>query len=331
MGAEVAVVVNPIAGHGRTRRLWPAVAKAMEERGLAFDASYTAGPRDASRLAAEAARAGYRMIVSVGGDGTLNEVVNGFLGVDASARPEARVGVVSCGTGCDLVRTLGIPRGVAGVAALAAGHSRLIDVGQAAFHLPDGGGGLRYFVNAADLGLGADVAERVNRGSKRLGGFLSFLAAAAISIAKAEFKPVEYVLDDEPAVAVRAGLVFVANGRYAAGGMHFAPQAELDDGLLDVVILREIPRPELLFSLFPRVYRAAHIGHPQVLYRKAARVVVSSPEPMLLEVDGELPGNAPVEFTIRRRALRIAVPAGQGQPDRCGAADRRSLQASEML
>lgn len=315
MGAEIAVVVNPVAGHGRTRRLWPAVARAMQEAGLTFDASFTSGPGDACTLAAEAARAGYSLVVAVGGDGTLNEVVNGLLASDAPRSSDVRLGVVSCGTGCDLIRTLGIPRGVAGVSALAGGESRPIDVGQVTYRAPDGTPGRRCFVNAGDLGLGAEVARRVNRGSKRLGGFLSFFVGGAVSIVKVRFQPVEYVVDDEPPVADVAGLVFVANGRYAAGGMLFAPQAELDDGLFDVVLLREVSRPELLFDLFPRVYRGAHLGHPRVVHRKAARLVVSSPEPLHLEVDGELPGGAPAEFTLLPRAIRVAVPAGQGRPD----------------
>lgn len=315
MGAEIAVVVNPVAGHGRTRRLWPAVARAMREAGLAFDASFTSGPGDACVLAAEAARAAYGMVAAVGGDGTLNEVVNGLLASGAPRSSDVRLGIVSCGTGCDLIRTLGIPRGLAGVTTLASGESRPIDVGQVTYRAPDGTPGRRHFVNGGDLGLGAEVARRVNQGSKRLGGFLSFFVGGAVSIVQARFQPVEYVIDDEPPVTDRTGLIFVANGRYAAGGMLIAPRAELDDGLLDVVLLREVSKPELLLDLFPRVYRGAHLDHPRVLYRKATRLVVSSPEPLRLEVDGELPGGAPAEFTLLPRILRVAVPAGQGRAE----------------
>lgn len=360
MASRIAVIVNPTAGHGRTGKLWPAVARAMTAEGLAFDATFTKGPGDASTLAADARRAGYEIVVSVGGDGTLNEVVNGLIGgligsgigsrrdevsldvihprrpappvheaprdpahgppaSDETATPSpaahdlagiARltVGVISSGTGSDLVRSLRIPPGVAGVRVLASGQSRVIDLGLTTYRNQTGGVSRRYFVNAADLGIGAEVARRVNEGNRRLGGFLSFFLTAVAAIVTARFDPVEYSLDDGEARTTRAALIFAANGRFAGHAMEFAPRAELDDGLLDVVVLNEVSKPELLFGLLPRVYRGAHLGHPKVSFSRASRLRVASSAALYLEVDGEVVGQTPIEVSVLPRALRILAP-----------------------
>jgi YegS/Rv2252/BmrU family lipid kinase len=308
--ADTAVIVNPVAGHGRTRQLWPSLARAIAARGLKFDASFTTGPAEASRLAAEAARSGYSTVVSVGGDGTLNEVVNGLLSDGTVAVPT--LGVISSGTGGDLVRTLGIPHGVPGAAVLGSRRTRVLDVGLASYRTHDGKPASRYFVNSADLGIGAVVSERVNRGARQLGGFLSFFSQALAGIIGGEFVPVEYTLDGGPKIASTVGLVFAANGRFAAHAMMFAPQAELDDGKLDVLILRQMSKLELLFGLFPKVYRGTHVGHPKVYYGKASRITVSASRRLLLELDGEVPGQAPVEIVVVPAALRVLVPELEG-------------------
>lgn len=320
MGADVTVIINPVAGHGRGGRLWPDVEAALRARGVSFDAHFTGGTGDATILAAQAVRAGYRLVVAVGGDGTLNEVVNGLF-VDGAPDPtRLSLGVVSCGTGCDLIKSLGIPRGLPAVDALAGDESLLMDVGQATFRAPNGETRRRYFVNAADLGIGADVVARVNRGSKRLGGLLTFLASAVTSIVKSHPYQMRFQLDDEPEAEIRTDLLYVANGRYAAGGMMFAPKASLDDGLFDIISVKPVSRPDLLVRILPKVYSGKHLDSPKVEFRRARRIRVSSPEWLGLEMDGELPGEAPVEIEMLPRALRVVVPAGSGRPAEGGRA-----------
>ena len=327
MGAEVSVIVNPIAGHGRASRVWPEVSAALRSRGIDFDANVTGGPGDAAEYAARAVRAGSRLVVAVGGDGTLNEVVNGLF-VDGPPDPtRTTLGIISCGTGCDLVKTLGIPRGVGGVEALVSNETLLMDVAQAVFRAPDGETRRRYFANAADLGVGVEITARVNRGSKRLGGFLSFAVSAVTSLVASRPREIRVAFDGEPTTTFMTDLVIVANGRYAGGGMMFAPRAVIDDGLLDVIALEPVSRLQLLLDIFPKVYSGKHIDHRKVIFRRARRLVVSAPAPLGLEMDGELPGEAPVEFSILPRALRVAVPAGGGRPLRTdrGADVARSL------
>lgn len=306
MPTRTLAIVNPTAGHGRTKALWPEVERALRAHGLDFEAELTTAPGDATALAASAVRAGIDLVVAVGGDGTVNEVVNGLLADGVAAPPT--LGLVSSGSGCDLIRTLGIPKGVAAVDVLARGRPRPVDVGRVSYQARDGTPTTRYFVNAADLGLGAEVAERVNRSGKRFGGFLTFLGNAVVTLVGARFKTIAYSSDGGEASITRAGIVFIANGQYAGGGMHFAPGARVDDGLFDVIVLQEVGRAALLADLLPRVYRGAHLGHPAVIHYQAREITVSSTDPLLLELDGEQPGRAPATFTLLPRAIRIVLP-----------------------
>jgi diacylglycerol kinase (ATP) len=303
--ADFAVIVNPAAGHGRAARIWPDVASHMRGTGIQFEAQMTSGPGDATRLAADAQRAGYATVVAMGGDGTVNEVVNGLLRDGAAT---ARLGVLSSGTGSDFVRTLGVGRGVEGVSALT-GHARRIDVG--AIRTP-GGDHQRYFVNAGDVGLGAEAADRVNRGSKRLGGFVSFLVGAVSTIATYQCKEVEFCIDGGQSTRQKLELIVVANGRCFAGGMRVAPEAELDDGLFDVVWLVEGPKPVIIGQVLPAVYGGKHLGHPLIRHTRASRVVITADPSARVELDGEVVGSGPVEFRIVPAALEVLVPGAPG-------------------
>ena len=301
MGADYAVIVNPTAGHGRAGRIWPEVAKTMGRLGIGFDVQTTGGPGEATRFAAEAQRAGYSSVVAMGGDGTVSEVVNGLF---AEGQPTARLGVLSSGPGSDLVRTLGIPRGVAGVEALT-GESRVIDVGLVTTRTT---GTRRYFVNAGDVGLGAEAAERVNRSTKLLGGFASFLIGAITTII--EYQPIELEigLDGSPPSRRKAPLVVVANGRCFAGGMRIAPRAELDDGLFDVVMLDDVPKLELIGRILPAVYSGTHVNHPKVTCYTARTVAITPVGNARLELDGEVVGPGAVDFSLIPRSLTVLAP-----------------------
>jgi diacylglycerol kinase (ATP) len=301
LATDFAVIVNPAAGHGRSGRIWPEVSARMRELGLRFDAQTTSGPGEATAFAAEAQRAGYATVVALGGDGTVSEVVNGLF---ANGKPSARLGILSSGTGSDFVRTLGIPRGVEGVESLTAGVRR-IDVGLVR---NESDGTSRYFVNAGDVGLGAEAADRVNRGSKALGGFMSFLVGAVTTIATYQCKEIEFSLDNEPSARQRIALIVVANGRCFAGGMRVAPHAELDDGLFDVAILAEGSKAALIGQVLPAVYSGKHIGHPLVRYLRATRVRIRPGPSTRLELDGEVVGSGAVEFQIVPDALEVAAP-----------------------
>ncbi len=297
------VIVNPAAGAYSTRRKWPIISKLLERIGLSFDFEYTEGVGHAIELARAAASDGYQCLVAVGGDGTLNEVANGILHSTGAAK--TALGVVSTGTGSDFVRSAGIPRDYAAACSVLTSSRRLsIDVGVVEYQR-EGRTLQRFFVNAAGTGFDAAVVRATERLPKFFGGTVPYVAGVLRTLFSYKNKPVVVRVGDE----VERGRVLnvvVANGGYIGGGMHIVPGAELGDGLLDVAIVGDMGKFELLKEL-PKVYKGTHINHPKFKMMKAARVTVESPEPMLLYADGELLGECPVSFWVMPGALSIVV------------------------
>lgn len=306
--ASVAVIVNPHSANGSTGRSWPALGRLFAEAGLDFRWEYTPGPLAATDLTRQALRAGYGTILSVGGDGTLNEVVNGFFGEDGTPlNPEACLGVIPRGTGCDFARTAGIPRNeLAALRRVMAAPPHRVDVGRVRFRGLDGHLAQRFFLNVADAGLGGETVRRVNGGSKALGGPVSFLAGALASLVLYRNKDVAVCVDGRELPRSRVSIVAVANGQYFGGGMRIAPGARLDSGVFEVIVVGDVSRPDLVWNL-PRVYRGSHLTHPKVARLVGRQIVLKSAETVCLDVDGEQPGFLDAEFSILPGALRLRM------------------------
>jgi YegS/Rv2252/BmrU family lipid kinase len=292
-------VVNPAAGGGRTGRAWARLREAFAAA-LPGDAVMTTGPGDGVRAAREAAEAGATLVVSVGGDGTLNEVVNGVL---ASGRAVS-VGAVLTGRGRDACRNFGIPRDPhAAIRALADGRDARVDVGRAEW--PDGR--RRWFVISAGAGFDADVARRAASSGAR--GALPYVAAVIGGVRRHRPRPASLELDGvaEPPAPITA--VVVANAPYFGGGMKIAPAADPADGVLDVVVLGALGRLELVAWL-PTIFSGRHLANPRVQARRARRVRVDAPAPLPTQVDGETVGTTPWTLSVEPGALRLRVPRG---------------------
>lgn len=301
---KTAVVVNPASANGLTARRWPEIAGLMENEGISFDTFMTEAPEHATELTRRALRDGCDLVVSVGGDGTHNEVMNGFFTPEDPLRREAQLGFISMGTGSDLIKTLGIPKDPAeAVKHLLAAPPRAVDVGRLSFCNHRGDREVRYFVNIAGLGLDGDTVDRVNRTSKALGGFISFLWGTVASLMLYRNKEMAITVDDQPVFEGVVTIVAVANGRYFGGGMCIAPHAVMEDGLFDIVILHSLSKLNLLANL-PKVYRGAHLDHPQCITLRGRKVAVQTEE-ALLNLDGEQPGRGPAEVELLPLALQV--------------------------
>ena len=297
------VIVNPVAGACSTHRKWPHISQLLRHVGLSFDYEYTEGVGHAIELAKAAAGDEYRYVVAVGGDGTVNEVANGILG--SAAADSMALGVVSTGTGSDFARSVGIPRHyVSACSSLASSRRLLIDVGVVEFK-SKGQSLRRFFVNEAGVGFDAAVVEATGRLPKYFGGTIPYLTGLVRALFGYKNKAVVVGVDSK-VEAKRILSVIVANGGYCGGGMHVAPGAELDDSLLDVVIIGDIGKFELLKAL-PMVYKGTHITHPKVTMGKAAHITVESSERILVQADGELLGQGPASFWLKPAALTIVV------------------------
>jgi diacylglycerol kinase (ATP) len=301
-----AIIVNRNAANGRAGKAWPDVEQAIRRVLGNFAVYFTEYTGHATGLVRNALMDGHNRIVSFGGDGTHNEVLNGFFSGGAPINPEAALALIPHGTGCDLARTLGLPRGRDAAAWLASPHTIPCDVGRVSFTLPDGSYDIRYFINVADFGAGGEVVRRVNQTTKFFGGFASFLYGCVATLATYRNPHVLLELDG----VVREGRlvnVIVANGQYYGGGMHVAPEARLDSGEFDVYVIGDIRRLEAIMNL-PKLYRGLLLKRiDKVEYFRARRIAAYSDETVLLNLDGEQPGRLPIRIEIIPSAIRLVA------------------------
>lgn len=301
---EMMLIVNPASANGRTGKHWPELQARLVAEGLAFDWQFTSGPRHATELARQAIGKGYRTIVSVGGDGTTNEIVNGFFTPDgAPLNPDVTLGILPQGTGGDLGRYLKLRKGTDdAIRRLIAGVSRQIDLGRVTLTV-GGQRQSRMYINIADVGLGGDTCNRVNTTTKAFGGFISFLWAMLATVATYRNKQMTVSVDGRQIMSGKSMTTVVANGQFFGGGMHIAPEAQLDDGLFDVVVVADLSKPELIANL-SRLYNGTILTHPKVSLVRGRHVAIHCPD-AVVEVDGEYGGTADAEFDLVPRALRF--------------------------
>jgi YegS/Rv2252/BmrU family lipid kinase len=305
------IVVNPQSQNGQLGRQWLHLSGLIRRELGSFEEARTRGPGDATRLAREALEGGAARVVAIGGDGTINEVANGFFDGERPVAPDAALGILPFGTGGDFRKTLRIPRDISRAArVLARGGTRRIDVGLLEYTRRDGATASRVFVNIASFGISGVVDRYVNTSSKRLGGRLSFLVATARATVHFRNQRVRMVFDDDQAAGVDMTIntVAVANGRYFGGGMFIAPDAELDDGLFDVVSLGDFSVKEMLMNS-RRIYDGSHLSIDKVGFRRASKVRAEplNGESVELDVDGETPGILPASFRILPKALNLVT------------------------
>jgi diacylglycerol kinase (ATP) len=302
------VILNPAAGQGRAERLWPGMAGRVRALGVSFTQAVTCGPGDAIELARQAVEAGAARIVVAGGDGTLNEVVNGCVRARVEGTRLPELALLPIGTGTDFARGLGIGSVEEALAALQGGHARPIDLGVVRYCDEAGRERERAFINVADFGLGPVVSDHIAHGSRWLGQ-AAYLYGALRAIAGYRQAEVRLTVDDVLTYAGPSGILAVGNGRYFGGGMAITPKARPDDGLLDVVVLGATDRRELAGGLLPRVYRGTHLRHPAVHLARGSRVTIEAMPPLPLEVDGEVVGTTPASFTLLSYRVDVLVPA----------------------
>ncbi|MEA4849028.1 MAG: diacylglycerol kinase family protein [Clostridiaceae bacterium] len=304
---KIYVIVNPVSANGKTAREWPQFRKVLTDSGYEFEAALTEYPGHAVELSRKALKLGYRTIMSVGGDGTMNEVVNGFFEGGRLIDENSRLVVFSRGTGCDFIRTLGIDKGIEALLdILDRDREKQIDVGCVSFTGRSGKRVSRYFLNIADIGIGAETANRVNKHSKRLSGFLSFMFGAVSAMLTYKNRDFKVVIDDEIALCERINSVIVANGKYFGGGMMVAPDAVIDDGIFDIIIFGDLSKPDIIKS-FPQIYKGGHMSHPKLKHYRGSKVKAASGGKSLIEVDGEIPGRDDAVFELMPKALKILI------------------------
>jgi diacylglycerol kinase (ATP) len=300
------VIVNPVAGGGSVRRQWPHIKEQLNNTGLSFDYEFTNSIGHAAELARQAAETGYNCVVVVGGDGTVNEVANGIL--NSSRSDKILLGIVSAGSACSFARSLGIVRDYAGACSRLMGKSRaVIDVGvvqcQSDGHLIQ-----RYFVNFADVGLGSAIVDAWRHLPGQLGRGVNHTLRTAQAL-KCLFNyrnaSVKLQEGDDSETIVSSDII-ISNGQYFGDGMQIAPHAKMDDGLLDVLSVRDLGRSELL-KIWPRLYSGSHIGNSKIKEAKTTCIKIESEDVLLVEADGVILGQTPASFWVTPAALTVAI------------------------
>ncbi|MFO1406023.1 MAG: diacylglycerol kinase family protein [Steroidobacteraceae bacterium] len=308
------VIVNPASGLSHARGRWSLYERALREAGVRIELNQTTAPHDGARIAGDAVRAGRRFLLAVGGDGSVNDVVNGLMEATPDGPSSVTLGVVPTGTGNDWARSLGLPRDPAGLArAVVALRTMWHDVGLVEGAGIEGCGGAtpgrHWFVNVAGAGLDAQVSACVPR---PVPSAVTYLRIALTELVR--WRSPRFRVDADGELLDDALLLaFVANARYCGNRMLVAPRAKLDDGRLDVVAIRETGLLGALPKLV-KLYRGTLAGDPLVWQRRAARVTIDAVPPARVQADGQMAGLTPATFTLRRRALQVLVPP-EGLPD----------------
>lgn len=305
---ETLFIINPASARDATLRAWADARNEVVAAGVDFEEHVTTRAGEATEDARAALKSGITHIVAVGGDGTLSEVVNGYLDDCGRAiNSAASIGLLPSGTGSDFRRSLGLTSRGDWIRTLISSETRLLDAGRAEFQDLDGASVSRVFINVASFGLGGDVSALVNQWRESLprwiGGRARFAAAAIAALGRYKNIAVSIRLDGRE-MKFNSNLIVVANGRFAGGGMMLAPHAELDDGLLDLIVTDGATRLDVIREL-PRIQRGAHLKNPKVTETRAREVWINSEEPMAIDLDGEMVGFTPAHLRVLPSAIRF--------------------------
>jgi YegS/Rv2252/BmrU family lipid kinase len=303
---DAVAIVNPLAGGGEVARQRTVIERRLAEALPGLRVRYTRYAGHASILARHEVDSGARVVISVGGDGTHGAVVDGIMAADAEPGAVTLV-PLPAGTGSDFCRmTAGGRSLMDSVAAIDLSTARPVDVGRVSYRAHDEREASRHFLNVASAGINGLIDRYANESTKKLGGMLTFMIATARALRDYEPAHVRLRLDGEELGPVDINTLAVCNGKYAGGGMLLAPDAELDDGLFDVLVIEQGPLIRAL-PVGVKLYRGTHASEERINLYRARRVEI---EPVgddiaWLDVDGEAPGVAPATFEVVAGAIEV--------------------------
>ena len=312
MSFYTCVIINPASQNGATGKYWPELRAALDRVLDRWDHEFTLEPGDGVRLATQAAERDYEMIVAVGGDGTMNEVVTGLFRCEEDGkeprliRDDLVLGGVRAGTGGDFARLFELSHRLPdSVAHLSGDQTQACDLAWVEYVDHSGKPAGRAFVNIASFGLSGLVVDKVNKSTKAFGGRASFFAGTLRALARYKPMPVNIMVDGQNFLKENMMTTAVANGQFFGGGMHIAPEAQTDDGIFDVVTqLRNGPKE--ILNVGDLYAGRAHLW-PSVRTTRGSVIEafpINPQDRVLLDVDGEQPGTLPAVFRMFKHAVR---------------------------
>lgn len=311
--AKAAIIANPRAGRGKALGLYGPMKPALEDALAPAEFHVTTGPAQATKITQTALKRGANQIAVFGGDGTLNEVVNGFFDEGGLINPDAELLIVMAGTGSDFVRNFPAPKNQkSSVEELLSRPSRFIDVGRANYASSFSARRDHYFVNVFSWGLSSLAGSAANIWSLPAlgGGRYAYMIPSLLHGVLFQNQLIAMSIDDEPVEEMVINTLSVCNGQFFGGGMRMAPLARLDDGELDLVLIKDVNLLDLSRQ-FPKIYRGEHLGHRKIEYRRIRKIEISSVRGrnsnLPLNLDGEMHGTLPVSLEILPSALRVRI------------------------
>jgi diacylglycerol kinase (ATP) len=308
---KVTAIINPMASSGAAKKRWERAREALAIHFAGLEIRFTEASGHASELCREALETGTDTILSVGGDGTTNEVLCGFVDENGDNRfPDATLAILAAGTGGDFQRMFGRARMKRQVERLGSAEPRVVDYGVARYTDPQGQQRSRPFLNVASVGVSGEVVRRVNESKLQLGATMKYLVGSLKGIRAWRNQQVCIKLDDDPeGERVDLTLGIVANGQYFGAGMWVAPDAQIDDGKFDAVMVTGMSRTKLAATL-AKVFSGNHRRTEGISFRHATCVdftPISDEADVAIEIDGEQVGRLPARFELRPAALRIRI------------------------
>jgi diacylglycerol kinase (ATP) len=305
-GKPIAVIVNPNSASGRTAQAWEGIHAALALAFPRLKILKTEFPGHATALTSQAIRSGCNQIIAVGGDGTLNEVVNGVLpGDDAH---EVTLGLIPQGTGSDFRRAVGIPLNQdEAINVIRRGETTSLDAMRVVYRDPSGTQRTRYAVNVTSFGMGGAVAARAGLSAKPFGGTVAFLVATATTALHFKGNQVSLREDDGEWRDLHITNVAVGNGQYHGAGMYVCPDAQVGDGLLDVTIIEKLSVVEIVLNV-GLLFNGRIYSHRKIYHSRVRKLAAKSEDTATIEIDGEPLGSLPLEITVLPSALRFIVP-----------------------
>lgn len=289
---RVLFIVNPSAGKGKSRLIIPNIESICKESEIDYDIKYTTRPYEATKIAESGVENGYERIIAVGGDGTLNEVVNGI------AESKVALGVIPAGSGNDFIKSINSSKNIDGIIRDSIlGEVRQIDLAKC---------NDRYFINVGSIGFDAEVAAKAKTTKKLLTGLLAYLTAAISTLFTFEGMNVKVEIDGK-LIEKKVLLVAVANAKYYGGGVLPAPKADIEDGFLDICFVEHVPKLRILY-LLPKYIKGQHEDIKEVSFFKSKNVKFKSSNRISINVDGEIFEDNQVEFKIIPKSINVIFP-----------------------
>ena len=307
---KVLFIVNPASASGQTLERWNNVVPKLDDANFDYDVKFTEKRGCSILFAYEAAiNPIYDILVSVGGDGTANEIVNGLMLSDLNYDKLPAFTIFPSGTGSDSVRTLGIPKDMDGfVLMVEEKEPKPIDVGIADFITTDATQDSRYFLNISDIGIGGAVANAVNsmnEDNEKKSGKAKYFRSIIEQVFKFKVFNATYVADGKPFSISNTVIIAICNGMFFGGGVKISPVSKMDDGVFELFASNNMSKVGLM-GIISKIYSGSHVGHRKVRFQQEKSFEVKLEKPQLLETDGEVCGVVTeVNFKVLPQALKV--------------------------